>query len=80
MKDEQNLTAPVSELQDGDEEYFMQTATFIMEMAVEYGRDVSELHKLFYQCNCKKDQLEKLLKGQKIVLWTPLEDLALKDS
>ena len=47
-------------------------------IANEYNKDIVEVHKVFYQVNCRKDKLEQALDG-KYKAWTKLEDLALRN-
>ncbi len=58
----------------------MQLATEMIKLARKYGQEVDEIHKLYFQVSCDHDKLIKHLNGEKgVVVWTELEDLALKD-
>ena len=53
-------------------------ANEMFRIANEYNKDIVEVHKVFYQVNCRKDKLEQALDG-KYKAWTKLEDLALRN-
>ena len=36
------------------------------------------MHRIFYEVNCEREKLIKNLEGQRVLAWTPLEDLALR--
>lgn len=60
---------------------FAMIAQDMMMIADKFEKDIDEVHKLFYQLSCNREKLIKYLQGQEKapVLWTELEDLALKD-
>ena len=51
----------------------------MLHLAEKYKRSVEDVHLIFFQVSCDRDQLVKVLEGQKAQQWTILEDLALKD-
>ena len=52
----------------------------MMIIARKYSKEVEEVHKIYYSASCDQDKLIKHLNGEKdVVLWTELEDLALRD-
>ena len=72
----------------GEEAFFALLASDMLELADKYKRDVDEIHKMFFQVNCEREKLIKLLDGQKIekylyiiyiYRWQLIEDLAIKD-
>ena len=50
----------------------------MFKIANEYNKDIAEVHKIFYQVNCRRYRLALALEG-KYKAWTKLEDLALKN-
>jgi len=52
----------------------------MMNLAQKHSKDIDEIHKLYYQVSCDRERLSRHLNGDKsIVIWTELEDLALRD-
>lgn len=51
----------------------------MLELADKYKRDVDDLHRMFFEVNCERDRLVKILEGQKVEKWQVMEDLAIKD-
>lgn len=57
----------------------MMIAQDMADLSTQYNRDVNELHQIFYEVSCNRDNLIKVLnKDDKVDRWTVLEDLALK--
>jgi hypothetical protein len=57
----------------------MMIAQDMLTLAEKHKKCVNEIHKIFYEVSCDRDQLIKVLEGDKqVVRWSVLEDLALK--
>eukprot|EP00347_Sterkiella_histriomuscorum_P007498 403348691 len=68
------------QLTSGKEMYFALLAQDLMSLAEKYKRDIDEVHKIFFEVSCQRDQLVKILEGHKVnSKWGILEDLGLKD-
>jgi len=54
----------------------------MLTLAEKYRKCVNEVHKIFYEVSCDRDELIKVLEDKtgtaKVVRWSVLEDLALK--
>ncbi len=49
-----------------DEAFFALLATDMLDLAEKYKRDVDEMHRMFFEVNCDRDKLIKMLDGQKV--------------
>ena len=59
----------------GQEAYYALLAQDMLNISVKYGRDCGEVHLLFYQVSCNRENLISYLEGQKgIAKWTTLEE------
>ena len=56
----------------------MMIAQDMLELSEKYKKDVNDMHQLFYEVSCDREELIRLLEGQSVTQWTVLEDLALK--
>ena len=58
----------------------MMIAQDMLTLAEKHKKCVNEVHKIFYEVSCDRDELIKVLegKGAPVTRWTVLEDLALK--
>jgi len=57
----------------------MRVAQDMLELAEKYKKDVNELHQIFYEVNCSRDDLVRVLDNREgVARWSVLEDLALK--
>ena len=69
----------------GRDAYFALMAVRMLRISQKYGRNLKDLHELFYSVSCDWDRLEELLEAQRagrpveITTWGVLEDLALMD-
>lgn len=51
----------------------------MLTLAEKYKKCVNEVHKIFYEVSCDREELIKVLEGkEKVIRWNVLEDLALK--
>lgn len=55
----------VVDVQTGQEAYFALLAREMLEVASKYGKDVHQIHKLFYGVSCNYDRLIKFLEMEK---------------
>ena len=52
----------------------------MQQLAKTHGKDVNEVHHMFYKANCDRDQLLNVLEGApRTTTWEVLQDLALRD-
>lgn len=69
----------------GRDAYFALMAVRMLRISQKYGRNLKDLHELFYAVSCDWDRLEEALEAQKesrpidLTQWGVLEDLALMD-
>ena len=52
------------QLSSGQEAYFALLAQDMLTIAATYGRDIHEVHKIFYEVSCDRDRLIMFLKQQ----------------
>lgn len=57
----------VVNMQSGQEAYFALLAREMMAVAAKYGKDVHQIHKLFYGVSCNYDRLIKYLKSENTI-------------
>ena len=67
------------EISTGQEAYFALLADDMLNIAQTYGKDLQEVHKIFYEVSCDREKLIKVLENDGTVKrWQTLEDLALR--
>jgi hypothetical protein len=68
------------EIQTGQEAYFALLAQDMFKIAQRYNKDIQEVHKIFYEVSCNRENLIKVLKDERsaVAQWKTLEDLALR--
>ena len=67
------------EITSGQEAFFALLAQDMFVIAQTYGKDIQEVHKIFYEVSCDREKLIKVLENDATVKrWQTLEDLALR--
>jgi hypothetical protein len=80
---EKGGTGQPIELVTGQEAYFALLAQDMLAIATHFSVGVQEVHKIFYEVNCNRENLLKVLadkEGHQVKRWQTLEDLALRHS
>ena len=70
-------------IQTGQEAYFALLAQDMFKIAERYNKDIQEVHKIFYEVSCNRENLIRVLKDEQnsgVAQWKTLEDLALRHS
>ena len=79
-------TQEVRDITRGEEAYFALLAKDMMRLGNQYGCDVNDVHRIFYEVSCDRDSLVKVLKAKQkgvdsgVIQWNTLEDLAIRQS